>query len=396
MSTIERTFNDILITCTTAKCPVPFESKPYEFERIDKTKAIIQIVEGQGKYLKEMPKKEEEEEDQKEFDQIIQFDLKSDDVSDELFNEIKQIAQHITKTMKTVYGSPVMQFNASFGIYNDPKKIYLLEGATAQSLKSAFIDNLFGEIPNGEAKFQEFMQCATSPDFFKPPCKKQVHKVKKLIVIYFRAHMKFPSVNSYRLYKVIKERLSEMAPNLLTETVNVCMECSINYAGAYREVKGVKLSNNQIKEVDPHVFEALTPKELSMRRTLPVGFTQDMHKAYCFTVNLRESPYTDEPLTIYKNRVEKPKYEKIKPLKTSNERWVQRLTKDQHGGGKVMEFPEETERKQMEVVEIPEPKPLPPTYSMKLAKKAYAPIPFKYDYVDKKKNGKVKKSETKK
>ncbi|EAY03216.1 hypothetical protein TVAG_421040 [Trichomonas vaginalis G3] len=397
-STISRTYSDILVACTSGKCSIPFESAPFEFERSDKTKTIIQVVEGEGKYLKEMPKQEEEEE-KKEFDQIVEYDMKGkkpDDVLDDIYGEVKQISQHIIQLMKSLYGTSVMQFKASFGIYNEPKKIFILEGATAENLKSAFVANLFGNIPNGESEFQYFMQCAIKPDFFKPPCKNPVHKVKKIQVIYYRAHIKFPSVNEYRLYKIIKERLQDMAPKILSETVNVCIECSINYAGAYREVKGTKLSNGQPKEVDPHVFEALTPLEMSHRRTLPTGFTQNMHKAYCFTVNLRESPYSEQPLTIYKSKPGKPKYEKIAPLKTSKDKWVERLTKYQTGGGKIREIKEEQPNYAHDEIQIPDPKPLPPTYSMRLAKKAYAPIPFKYDYVDKKKNGKQRKIDQKK
>ena len=386
--TIHRNFGDILTACKTEKCTVPFESLPYEFERIDKTKAILQIIEGQTVELKEK-KSNEEEEEKIEFDRTLKITNKHDvsgDENDPKRNDLLEISSFLLQVIKKVFGSATISLDCEFGIQKETEKIYILENSSAESLKDAFTSSLFSDIPNGEQEFQNFMQCATSPDFFEPPCKNPVHKVRKIDIIYYRAHMKFPSVNEYRLYKVIKLRLKDMSPQLLNETINVCLKCSLNYSGARHENRGSKLSNKQFRENDPHVFEALTPYEMEQRRTQSVGYTQDMHKAYCFTVNLRESPYHEAPWSIAVPPKERPKLKKQKELKKSNEKWVKRLTDGEQIGPHPVRIPSEMPV-HVEEVEIPEEAPLPPTYSERLAPKAYTNQTFKYEFIDKKKYG---------
>ena len=397
--TIHRTFSDILIACQTSKCETPFFTLPFKFERVDKTSTILKIEEGQTITVKETQKNGEEEDDEKvEFDRTIKVTNKRDiscDENDEKRNNILEIADYLLRALKAMFGTATISINCEFGIQKETNNIYLLESSSAESLKDGFVSSLLEDVPNGESEFQNFMQCAISPEFFEPPCKKPIHKARKIDVIYYRAHMKFPTVNEYRLYKVIKHRLEEMAPQLLNETVNVCLKCSLNYTGARRETKGSKLTNSMFRENDPHTFEALTPLEMERRRTIPTGYTQDMHKAYCFTVNLRESPYHEKPLSIQMPPKERTKPTVKREIVPSNEDWVLRLTGEKQEPAKVVDIPQEINKKVEEPVYYEE-KPLPPTYSQKLAPKAYTNQTFKYGFIDKKKNGRVSTSSLKK
>ena len=136
-------------------------------------------------------------------------------------------------------------------------------------------------------------------------------------------------------------------------------------------------------------FEAFMPREDSERGKRSVGTTKSMYRPYSYTLNLKRSPYHSAPIPLVPV-AERTPLTPIKKFRFAKNEESTRLAE----GGTMLPSSRERHRDKLffpEHVDIPPPKPLPKTYSQRLAPKAYASLPFNYEIIYQKPSSRKKK-----
>ena len=277
----------------------------------------------------------EEEEDEEVPDFDYEFEVNDRTIEgdrDSGFSEdIMTICEHLRNNIAILYDATVLKIHLSFGAKTDGHEIWLVDGDVTTNVNS-FSRSLFAGIPNGEIEFTNFLieQFNDYPDKndkecysgFKS-CGKANYKVPRILVIFSRARQKFPTVNEVRLYKMVKTRVAAFDDSILDQTVNVCISCVHYYTAEEKTLQAQKDASKQSQPAEAPPFSALTPAELSEKGLKDVGLHPDQCKPFCYTINVRDSPYKD-PVPKARKPDDPPPRPPIQPIPKS-EKWVDRM-----------------------------------------------------------------------
>lgn len=339
--------------------------------------------------------------------------------------DIMTICEHIRNAISMLYDCQVVNISLEFGSYKDNHEIWIINGDVTTTT-NGFAANLFKQVENGEEEFTSFLikelneeneshqnsqknktsrsssrsKGANDYDQKKkmkgfhqcyshfPNCQNAIYRMPQIFAILYRAHQQFPTVNEARLYRMIKNRIQQIKPELVHKMVDVCIQCVHLYTAEERTYQGQKLTNRLPKDIPAPAFSALVPAELSRKGLRDVGTTPYMHKAYTYTINCRDSPYRDPVFKVAKPLDPCPR-KPIQPLTKSNEKWVDRLCRpySSHSVKVSSTSGKATERDGNidDDTKLPPIEPTRQSYSEVLAPMTYTNSPFSYSFLDQKK-----------
>lgn len=307
---------------------------------------------------------------------------------DELIPAFVAIAEHLETNVGILFDGIVTDFRVEFGVTRKGR-IYLLSGSVSTTV-NPFVRNIMREIPNGESEFVEFIskelaapkstgsKCITG----SPKCHKAEYRIPRLFVMLYRARMRWPQVNEARLYKVIKQRLQRLDPDVAKESCSVCVLCLHMYSAEQKRYYGQKLANKQHKYLSAMEFQDLVPGDMSVQARREVTMVSD---PCCYTINLERSPY--------KGKLIEPRAPPPPPARTpqpeipKSGKWVERLTSDALTPARVRE----EESTGVTDVEMSPQDPLPclemfepakQGFAEKPALRSYRKQPFGYAFID--------------
>ena len=304
---------------------------------------------------------------------------------------IISVSEQLRDSCEKVTGKYITNLVLTFGIDENENKIYFCKDSVIELSKDCYEETLFGG-EGGADEFNDFLieqisapvpkkKCITN----SKKCMNPQYKTMLLDVIFSRAVDKYKKLDKKLLYDVIRSRIQKMSPELLEQRVRCCLPCELKYAAIHREYQSAKEWTRKEKIPASKEFEAFRLRDRCERGLSSVGTTPTMHKTYCYSLNLKYSPYHDTLFPL--KAVDRAALTPIKKLRFAKNDESTRLSQGMTFRGTHKSIPKD-KLLPPEKYEIPEPKPLPKTYSEKLAPRAYTGKPFKRDYLSSKIRGK--------